>query len=151
LPAQVRVFEYAFDFRQEDHRMSLKSFLAAACVAAGLGTAGMAQAGADDYVFEPVQTEVKKGDGVTVAVRLMNKTTNQPVPDAVAIATRIDMAPDDMAAMDAPLTPVSSDEPGVYAFETNLIMAGRWRLSIAAKVQGEPETVKGEVIYTAKP
>jgi hypothetical protein len=112
--------------------------------------AGMAQAGADDYVFEPVQAEVEKGDGVKVAVRLMNKTTNQPVTDAVIIATRIDMAPDDMAAMDAPLTPVPSDEPGVYAFETDLIMAGRWRLSIAAKVQGEPETVKGEVIYTAK-
>ena len=84
-------------------------------------------------------------------MRLVNKAGNNPFTYAVIIATRIDMAPDGMAAMDAPLTPIPSDEPGVYAFKTEFVMAGRWRLSIAAKVQGEPETVKGEVIYTASP
>jgi hypothetical protein len=43
--------------------------------------------------------------------------------------------------------PISSDEPGVYSFKTDLVMAGRWRLSLAAKVQGEHETVKGEAGY----
>jgi hypothetical protein len=121
----------------------------AACLAALLVSGVFAAA--DDYAFEAVQAEIEKGDGVTVAVRLVERATNRPVPDAVIIATRIDMAPDDMAAMDAPLTPMPSDDSGVYAFKTNLIMAGRWRLSLAAKVQGEPETVKGEVIYTARP
>ena len=39
--------------------------------------------------------------------------------------------------------------PGVYAFKTDLPMAGRYQLSIAAKVQGEPETVVGKVIFKA--
>ena len=131
--------------------MPYRTILIASAFAAALGLPGLGHAGADDYAFEPVQAEVSKGDGVTVAVRLMEKATKKPVPDAVIIATRIDMAPEDMATMDAPLSPMPSDEPGVYSFKTDLGMAGRWRLSIAAKVQGEPETVKGEVIYTAKP
>lgn len=110
-----------------------------------------ALAGSDDYAFQPVQAEVKKGNAVTVAVRLVQKATNKPIPDAVIIAKRIDMAPDGMAGMDSPLTPVHTSEPGVYAFKTDLMMAGRWRLSLAAKVQGEAETVKSEVLFTAKP
>jgi hypothetical protein len=129
--------------------MSFKITLSAAGLVAALATAALA--GAADYAFEPVQTEIRKGEEITIAVRLVNKAGNNPVTDAVIIATRIDMAPDGMAAMDAPLTPIPSDEPGVYAFKTDFVMAGRWRLSIAAKVQGEPETVKGEVIYTASP
>ena len=114
-----------------------------------LATPGLA--GSKDYAFQPVQAEVMQGEEVTVAVRLVHKATNKPVPDAVIIAKRIDMAPDGMATMDAPLTAVPGSEPGVYAFKTNLTMAGRWRLSLAAKVQGEAETVKSEVVFTAKP
>ena len=36
-------------------------------------------AGANDYVFEPVKAEVKKGDDVVVSVRLKHKTTGKPV------------------------------------------------------------------------
>jgi hypothetical protein len=67
----------------------------------------------------------------------------------VIVTTRIDMGPDGMGEMAPPLTPVPSDEPGVYAFTTELSMAGRWLLSIAAKVQGEPETVLGKIIFRA--
>ena len=42
-----------------------------------------------------------------------------------------------------------ASEPGVYAFKTDLPMAGRYLLSLAAKVQGEPETVVGKVILKA--
>ena len=38
-------------------------------------------------------------------------------------------------------------EPGVYAFKTDLSMAGRWLFSISAKVQGEPETVTGKITF----
>ena len=48
-----------------------------------------------------------------------------------------------------PATAVPSDEPGVYAFKTELSMAGRWLLSIAAKVQGEPQTVVGKITFRA--
>jgi len=44
---------------------------------------------------------------------------------------------------------VPSDEPGVYSFKTDLSMAGRWLLSIAAKVQGEAETVVGKITFRA--
>ena len=111
--------------------------------------AGTAWAGANDYVFEAVKAEVRKGDVVVVSVRLKHKPTGKPVIDAVIVTTRIDMAPDGMAEMASQLTPVPSSEPGVYSFKTELSMAGRWLLSIAAKVQGEPETVVGKITFRA--
>ena len=123
--------------------------LAAAAFAAALSLTTSAFADPNDYVFEPVKAEVKKGDDVIVAVRLKHKSTGKPVTDAVIVQTRIDMAPDNMADMASPLTPVPSNEPGVYAFKTELSMAGRWLLSIAAKVQGEPETVIGKITFRA--
>lgn len=108
-----------------------------------------ALAGATDYAFEPVNAETKKGDDVTVSVRLINKTTGKPVSDAVIFKTRVDMAPDGMAEMESPVTPLLSKEPGVYAFKTDLPMAGRYQITLAAKVQDEPETVHGKVVVKA--
>ena len=127
--------------------MTWTTTLAATVFAAALGLAAAALAGANDYVFEPVKAEVKKGDDVVVAVRLKHKATGRPVTDAVIVTTRIDMGPDGMAEMASKLTPVPGGEPGVYAFKTELSMAGRWLLSIAAKVQGEPETVIGKITF----
>jgi hypothetical protein len=126
-----------------------RELIFAGVMALAMNWAGTALSAATDYVFEPVSAEVKRGDNVVVAVRLKHKATGKPVADAVIIQTRIDMAPDNMAEMDSPLAPVPSKEPGVYAFKTELSMAGRWLLSIAAKVQGEPETVVGKVIFRA--
>ena len=128
----------------------LSKFISAVALAMAIGlTIFAAQAGAGDYAFEPVNTEMKKGDDVTVAVRLTNKTTGKPVSDAVIFKTRVDMAPDGMAEMESPVTPLPSKEPGVYAFKTDLPMAGRYQLSLSAKVQGEPQTVSGKVVITA--
>lgn len=129
--------------------MSGKWMLAGVTLAAVVSLTGAAYSGANDYVFEPVNAEVKKSDDAIVAVRLKHKATGKPVSDAVIVQTRIDMAPDNMADMASPLTPVPSNEPGVYAFKTELPMAGRWLLSIAAKVQGEPETVVGKITFQA--
>lgn len=129
--------------------MKPKYILAGAVIALGMNLTGTAFAGANDYAFEPVAAELKKGDGVTIAVRLMHKPTGKPVTNAVIISTRIDMAPDGMATMDAPVSPAPAPEPGVYAFKTDLVMAGRWQFSVAAKVQGEPETVVGKVVFKA--
>ena len=120
---------------------------AAFAVAASLNAAAFAAA--DDYVFEPVKAEMKKGDDVVVSVRLKHKATGKPISDAVIVQTRIDMAPEGMAEMAPPLTPIPSSEPGVYSFKTELSMAGQWLLSIAAKVQGEPDTVVGKVTFRA--
>jgi YtkA-like protein len=108
-----------------------------------------ALAAPNDYAFEPVSANVNRGE-VTVAVRLMHKPTGKPVTDAVITQTRIDMAPDGMATMDSPLTPLPSPEPGVYAFKTELTMAGRWQLSISARVQGETQPVVGRVVFMAR-
>lgn len=108
-----------------------------------------AMAGAGDYAFDPVAAEMKKGDDVTVAVRLTDKRTGKPVPDAVIFKTRVDMAPDGMAEMESAVTPLPSKEPGVYTFRTDMPMAGRYQITLSAKVQGEPETVSGKVIVKA--
>jgi hypothetical protein len=130
--------------------MKPRTTFAAAVLAAALGlTTTTAFAGANDYAFEPVKAEVKKGDDAVVAVRLKHQATGKPVTDAVIFTTRIDMSPDAMGEMASPLTPVPSDEPGVYAFKTELSMEGRWLLSIAAKVQGERETVVGKITFRA--
>jgi hypothetical protein len=112
-----------------------------------VASASMADAG--DYAFEPVNPELKKGEDVTLAVRLTNKQTGKPVADAVIFKTRVDMAPDGMAEMVSEVAPLPSKEPGVYAFRTDLPMAGRYQVTLSAKVHGEAETVTGKVIVTA--
>src|SRR5687768_770899 len=96
--------------------------LAYLAVTLGVMSFGLVPTRADikDYEFQLVQTEVKKGDGAIVAVRLMNKKTGKPVPDAVIFARRIDMAPDGMASMAEKIEPMPAQEPGVYRFKTNL-------------------------------
>jgi YtkA-like len=104
-----------------------------------------------DYEFQLVQSEAKKGDGAIVAVRLVNKRTGKPVPDAVISAKRVDMGPDGMAEMAAKIEQLPSTEPGIYRFKTNLSMEGRWQLSLAAKVQGETGTVESKLVLKVVP
>ena len=127
----------------------LSKFATAALAATLSLAASAAMAGAGDYSFEPVNPEMKKGEGVTLAVRLTNKQTGKPVADAVIFKTRVDMAPDGMAEMESAVSPMPSKEPGVYAFKTDLPMDGRYQVTLSAKVQGEAETVTGKVIVKA--
>jgi hypothetical protein len=129
--------------------MIAKFVSAGAVMAAVVILTSAAFAGANDYAFEPVKSEVKKGDAAVVAVRLVHKPSGKPVADAVIIRTRIDMSPEGMETMAATLSPSPSGEPGVYAFTGDLPMAGGWLLSVSAKVQGEPETVTGKVTFKA--
>lgn len=129
--------------------MKSKYLLASAVVVALSFANAAAFAAADDYTFELTAAEWKKGDDVVVALRLTHKPSGKPVADAVIVRTRVDMGPDNMADMVSPVAAVPSNEPGVYAFKTDLPMACRYLLSVAAKVQGEPETVVGKVIVKA--
>lgn len=124
-------------------------FLAVAALAATMSNADFVFAAAGDYVFEAVNAEAKKGDDVIVALRLVNKVTGKPASDAVIFRTRVDMAPDGMADMESPVTALSSKEPGIYPFKLDLPMPGRYQLSVAAKVQGEAETVVGKIVIKA--
>ncbi|MGV1791345.1 FixH family protein [Rhizobium sp. A37_96] len=116
-----------------------------------VGSATVTLAASQDYEFQPVSTDVKQGQGSLVSVRLIDKRTGKPVPDAVIFTTRMDMAPEGMEMMTTPVEAATSTEPGVYAFKTDFTMAGGWRFKLAAKIQGEPDTVQGELVLKAAP
>jgi hypothetical protein len=106
-------------------------------------------AGAADYEFQPVKSELPTGPEAEFAVKIIDKRTGKPVPYAVIFETRLDMAPDGMEAMTSKVDELPASEPGVYRFKLNLSMAGGWRFKMAAKIQGEEETAQGEVILKA--
>lgn len=121
----------------------------AACLMA-VSTSTGALAAAQDYAFEAVKTEVRNGPGSDIAVRLVHKPSGKPVEGAIIFRTRLDMSPDNMAGMTTKVEPLTESEPGVYKFRADFTMAGGWALKLQAKVQGEPETVQGTVIFAAK-
>jgi YtkA-like len=131
---------------------SMRRAAAAALVATILLGAASSAAYAEirDYEFRLVKAETKKGEA-ELAVRLINKKSGKPVPNAVIFAKRIDMAPDGMAEMATSIEQLPSTEPGVYRFKTNLSMQGRWQLSLGAKVQGENGSVESKLLVTALP
>src|SRR2546423_1700648 len=104
-----------------------------------------ADAAAGDYRFE-LAGNPQAADGKSiVAVRLTHSPDNKPVAGAVIIQTSADMGPDGMKEMTALAKALPPKEPGVYLFEVEPGMAGSWMLTFAAKVQGEAETVRGNV------
>jgi hypothetical protein len=135
-----------------DTNMQRSSALRAAVLGFALlgGMAGSALADAKDYEFQLIDKEVKKGEAF-ITVKLVHKNSGRTIPDAVIFAKRIDMGPEAMEAMTAPLEAVPSTEPGVYRFKTNLTMEGQWALSLGAKVQGETGTVENKLIVKAIP
>ena len=125
--------------------------ISAALIAAMIGGASTAAlAEIADYRFELVDQTVQAGPDKVIAVRLMNTKTGKPVPDAVIFATRLDMAPDGMQEMATKIAPVPGAEPGTYKFKATFGMAGRWQLSLGAKVQGETGTVENKLVITAQ-
>lgn len=130
---------------------NLKHVAAAAVIGlAAISEVSQAWAAIQDYEFQLVKSEIKKGEAV-IAVRLINKVAGKPVPDAEIFAIRLDMAPDGMQEMATKVTPIASSESGVYQFKANLSMAGGWQLSLGAKVQGETGSVESKLVLKAVP
>lgn len=127
----------------------VRRFLVAAVLLFAASVAATAATG--DYVFEAVTPKVTSGEGAIIRVRLLNKVTGMSVPNAVIFQSRLDMSPEQMGEMAAPLTPLPASEPGIYSFKADLGMTGRWSLKLAAKVPGERETVRGELLIVAAP
>jgi hypothetical protein len=128
----------------------MRGLAAAQICVAMIGTATIARADVKDYEFQLVDPAVKIGPAAIVTVRLVNKKTGKPVPDAVIFASRLDMTPDSMPEMTTKLTPMPGSEPGIYRFKANVSMAGSWQLSLGAKVQGESGTVQGKLVIRAE-
>lgn len=131
---------------------TLKPAVAAALI--GLTFTGLssnAWAAVQDYEFQLVKNEIKPGSEAEIAVRLVDKRSGKLVPDAVIFAQRVDMAPDGMEMMAAPIEVLPSVEPGIYRFKAQISMAGGWRLSLGAKVQGETDTLENKLEFKAIP
>lgn len=126
-----------------------RAFRAALIGIAMTGSAVPARADIKDYEFQLVDQTVKKGDAI-VSVRLVHKPDGKLVSDAVIFAKRMDMAPDDMETMTTSIEPMPSTEAGVYRFKAAVTMEGGWRLSLAAKVQGETGTVESKLVIKAQ-
>ncbi len=129
-------------------RNQTKTMLAV-CLLAAFGPAA-AFAAAGDYAFEAVKTEVRNGPDSDIAVRLVHKPSGKSVEGAIIFRTRLDMSPESMEGMTTKVEPLTESEPGLYKFRADFTMAGGWALKLQAKVQGEPETVQGTVVFTAK-
>ena len=127
-----------------------RAFQAALIGIAIIGSGTLARADIKDYEFQLVDQAIKAGPDKIITVRLINKASGKPVPDAVIFATRLDMAPDGMQEMATKVTPMPGTEPGIYRFKATLSMSGRWQLSLGAKVQGERGTVENKIVLTAQ-
>ncbi len=127
-----------------------KARLFALVALAILGPAPLVRANINDYEFQLVEAQFKTGQAI-VSIRLVHKPDDKPTPDAVIFATRLDMAPDGMESMTSMIEPAQSSEPGVYRFKVDLTDAGTWRISLAAKVQGESGTLQSRLILKVAP
>jgi hypothetical protein len=103
-----------------------------------------AHAAATDYRFELVGKPELSGQKDIVQIRLVHAPDGKPVSGAVIFESTADMGPAGMPTMPAPVKPLPA-KGDLYSFEVDPGMAGTWALHLAAKVQGEPETVRGTV------
>ncbi len=103
-------------------------------------------AGPQDYRFEFDGQSVKAGSAATFKIRLVHVPDGKPVAGAIIIQTKFDMGPDGMADMGSLAKAAATAEPGVYVVAAQPSMGGKWALTLAAKVQGETETVRGTVV-----
>lgn len=103
-----------------------------------------------DYAFEMVSRGARLGDE-RIDLRLVHTGTRHSISSAVIFAYRLDMAPDGMPTMTAPLAPEPTPEGGVYRFVTNYAMEGSWRLSVAAKIPGVEGTLSSQITIPVAP
>lgn len=124
--------------------MSIRIRMVASATALALIYFSSSFAAGRDYRLEVAASPEKAADGKSVvSVRIVHVSDGEPVPGAVVIQTKVDMGPSGMAEMTAPVKPLGEAGPGIYRFEVQPGMAGTWALTVAAKVQGEPDTVRG--------
>jgi membrane fusion protein, copper/silver efflux system len=126
----------------------VRHIVAAASLACALLTGAPGAQAQTVLHWEAVTPEVAMGESVRIEVRLTGSEVPIPADQIKVTAQRIDMGPDNMASMEAPLKPLPSPGPGVLAFETEFVMAGRWALTLSATVPRQAAPVSGTVIYT---
>jgi hypothetical protein len=126
------------------------ALIGAAIFAATTFVAAYGLAAPNDYRFELVQAQPAGPGKTMITVRLVHVPDSKPVAGAVLFESKTDMGPGGMAEMTGKVSPLPSDHPGIYRFQIDTGMAGKWALNLGAKVQGEAGTVRGAVAYEAK-
>jgi len=126
--------------------MSLKTAVMLGSIMIALGSSALAAAG--DYRFEAVTKQVGVAQNVPITVRLIHVPSSKPVIDAIILPARLEMMMGS-APMVAPVRPQGSDGKGGYILVSDVSMEGAWTLKLAAKAQGEPETITGSVSIMA--
>ena len=127
-----------------------RAVMGAVLVMASALAAAHSLAAPNDYRFELVQAQPAGPGKTAVTVRLVHVPDNKPVAGAVLFESKTDMGPGGMAEMAGKVSPLPSDQPGIYRFQIETGMAGKWALNLGAKVQGEAGTVRGNLVYEAK-
>jgi hypothetical protein len=130
--------------------LQARAFIGAVIFAASTLVAAYGLAAPNDYRFDLVQAQPAGPGKTAVSVRLVHVPDNKPVAGAVLFETKTDMGPGGMAEMTGKVSPLPADQPGIYRFQVETGMAGKWALNLGAKVQGEAGTVRGTVVYEAK-
>jgi hypothetical protein len=128
---------------------SVRTIVGAAFLTLSMLPAANTLAAPADYRFELAQAQPAGSGKTNLTVRLIHVPDKKPVPGAVLFETKADMGPDGMADMTGKIIPLPSDQPGLYRFQIETGMAGKWQLSLGAKVQGEAGTVRDTVPFTA--
>ena len=98
--------------------------------------------------WEAVNPQVPAGKPTRLDLRLVG-SDGKPITGKVTVTqTRLDMGPDNMAAMTTAPRPVPSTQAGVTSFEAQL-SPGRWALNVSANVAGLSQPISGQVVFTA--
>jgi hypothetical protein len=116
----------------------------AALAATAMLATGPAWAGPEAYRLEAAGQPVRVGEATIIRLRLVHVADGKPVSGAILIQPRLEMG-EGAGAMTAPVKVAVAPEPGLYAVEARPGMGGEWRLSVGAKVPGEPGTVQGRI------
>jgi hypothetical protein len=130
-------------------KFSRGALLCAAVLFASFGSTSLFAA-ASDYKFEFVKAEPAGTRITDVTVKLIHIPDSKLVPEAVIFETKADMGPSGMKRMTGQTSlSAASAEPGMYRIRTETGMGGTWALTLAAKVQGEIETVRSTIDFDA--
>jgi predicted metal-binding membrane protein len=100
-----------------------------------------------NYRFEVIEARPAGPGKTTVTVRLSHVSDNKPVGGAVILDVKTDMGPGGMPEMTGKVSPLPSDQLGLYRFLIETGMAGKWQLVLSVKMQGETDTVSGATTF----
>ncbi len=103
-----------------------------------------------DLVGTPKPLNAKQHVITVRLVQAMHGMADMAVSGAIITKAQLDMSPDNMPTMTAPVSPVPSSEAGIYKFAfDNSVWAdkGHWALSFTAKLPGEAQPVAGRIVF----